>query len=179
MSRIGKKPIPIPGGVQVSVQGDTVTVKGPKGILTYTLPPGIRVAQSDGSLVVERSGDDRTQKALHGLARSLLANHVQGVAAGYERVLELHGTGYRASKAGQKVVLQVGFSHTVEVQAPAGVELDVPAPNQVVVRGADKQLVGQVAANIRAIRPPEPYLGKGIRYAGERVRRKAGKTGKK
>lgn len=179
MSRIGKLPIPVPEGVRVTVEGSTVTVRGPKGSLSYTLPNGISVELAEGSLLVRRRGEDGDLKARHGLARALLANMVQGVAAGYERVLELHGTGYRAARSGNKVVLQVGFSHPVEVEAPAGVELDVPAPNQITVRGADKQLVGQVAANIRAIRPPEPYLGKGIRYAGERVRRKAGKTGKK
>ncbi len=161
------------------MEGATVTVKGPKGTLSYVLPGGVSVELAEGSLLVHRAGEDGHLKARHGLARALLANMVRGVAAGYERVLELHGTGYRAAKAGGKVVLQVGFSHPVEVEAPTGVELDVPAPNQIAVRGADKQLVGQVAANIRAIRPPEPYLGKGIRYAGEKVRRKAGKTGKK
>ncbi len=172
-------PIQVPDGVRVTVEGGNVTVTGPKGSLTYVLPTGISADLTDGSLLVRRLGEDGDLRAKHGLARSLLANMVQGVASGYERVLELHGTGYRAAKVGNKVVLQVGFSHPVEVEAPVGVELDVPAPNQITVRGADKQLVGQVAADIRAIRPPEPYLGKGIRYAGERVRRKAGKAGKK
>lgn len=172
-------PIQVPDGVHVTVEGGNVTVRGPKGTLTYVLPTGISADLADGRLLVRREGEDGDLRAKHGLARSLLANMVRGVASGYERVLELHGTGYRAAKVGGKVVLQVGFSHPVEVEAPVGVELDVPAPNQITVRGADKQLVGQVAADIRAIRPPEPYLGKGIRYAGERVRRKAGKAGKK
>lgn len=179
MSRIGKMPIQVPDGVRVTVEGGNVTVTGPKGTLTYVLPAGISADLVEGSLLVRRKGEDGDLRAKHGLARSLLANMVRGAASGYERVLELYGTGYRAAKVGNKVVLQVGFSHPVEVEAPVGVELEVPAPNQITVRGADKQLVGQVAADIRAIRPPEPYLGKGIRYAGERVRRKAGKAGKK
>lgn len=179
MSRIGKQPIPVPGGVQVDISARAVRVKGPKGELSYVLPEPISAELRDGSIVLTRRDDERQTRALHGLARSLVANMVRGVSAGFERTLELHGTGYRVAKSGRNVVLTVGYSHPVEVAPPAGIEFDVPNPNTIVVKGADKQLVGQVAANIRAVREPEPYLGKGIRYAGERVRRKVGKAGKK
>ncbi len=179
MSRIGKQPIAIPSGVQVTIAEGAVRVKGPKGELSYTLPEPITAAMQDGTIVLTRRDDERQTRALHGLARSLVANMVRGVSAGYERTLELHGTGYRAAKSGRNVVLTVGYSHPVEIAPPPGIELDVPNATTVVVKGADKQLVGQVAANIRAVREPEPYLGKGIRYAGERVRRKVGKAGKK
>ena len=178
MSRVGRKPIPVPAGVQVSAEAGTVRVKGPKGELQQALPPGITAEVKDGRLHVMRSDDQRQRRALHGLSRSLLANMVQGVTAGFSKPLELVGTGYRAAKSGKKLVLTVGYSHPVEIEPPAGVEIDVPNPSSVVVRGIDKQAVGQLAAVIRDVRPPEPYLGKGIRYAGERVRRKVGKTGK-
>lgn len=179
MSRVGKQPIPVPSGVQVTVTGPEVRVKGPKGELSYEVPTAVSARLEEGRLLVNRGDDDRQSRALHGLARSLLANMVQGVSGGFERGLELQGTGYRASKAGAKLVLNVGYSHPVEIDPPVGIDIEVPTPTTVVVKGANKQAVGQVAANIRAVRPPEPYLGKGIRYAGERVRRKAGKAGKK
>ncbi len=178
MSRVGRKPIPVPAGVQVSTDAGTVSVKGPKGELQHALPAGISAEVKDGRLHVLRTDDERRQRALHGLSRSLLANMVQGVTGGFTKPLELVGTGYRAAKSGRKLVLTVGFSHPVEIEPPAGVEVDVPNPASVVVRGIDKQAVGQLAAIIRDVRPPEPYLGKGIRYAGEHVRRKVGKTGK-
>lgn len=179
MSRIGKQPVPIPAGVTVEVDGRTVKVKGPKGEASYDLPEGITAEKQGDELLVRRRDDDRARRALHGLARSLVANMVKGVTAGYDRTLELQGTGYRASKSGRNLVLHVGYSHPIEVEPPAGIDIEVPNPTTIVVKGIDKQLVGQVAANIRAIREPEPYLGKGIRYAGERIRRKVGKAGKK
>jgi large subunit ribosomal protein L6 len=178
LSRVGRKPIPVPAGVQVSTEDGAVRVKGPKGELRRELPQGIRAEVADGRLHVLRSGDDRQQRALHGLVRSLLANMVEGVTNGFSKTLELVGTGYRAAKSGRKLVLTVGYSHPVEIEPPAGLEIEVPNPASVVVRGIDKQAVGQLAAIIRDVRPPEPYLGKGIRYAGEHVRRKVGKTGK-
>lgn len=179
MSRVGKLPIAIPAGVQVAVEDQAIKVKGPKGELSHRVPEGITAAVADGKLVVTRSNDERQMRALHGLTRSLLANMVQGVSAGYERGLEIQGTGYRASKSGQNLVMHLGFSHPVEIAVPEGIEIAVPSPTSILVRGADKQMVGQVAADIRSVRRPEPYLGKGIRYVGERVRRKAGKAGKK
>ncbi|HVB10262.1 MAG TPA: 50S ribosomal protein L6 [Bacillota bacterium] len=178
MSRVGRKPIPVPAGVQVSTDHGTVRVKGPKGELVQELPQGIEAELKDGRLLVSRADDERHQRALHGLSRSLLANMVEGVTGGFTKPLELVGTGYRAAKAGRKLILTVGYSHPVEIEPPDGVEIDVPTPASVVVRGIDKQAVGQLAAVIRDVRPPEPYLGKGIRYAGEHVRRKVGKTGK-
>ena len=178
VSRVGRKPIPVPAGVQVSTDAGTVAVKGPRGELRHALPSGITAEVKDGRLHVLRADDERRQRALHGLSRSLLANMVQGVTGGFAKPLELVGTGYRAAKSGRKLVLTVGYSHPVEIDPPAGVEIDVPNPASVVVRGIDKQAVGQLAAIIRDVRPPEPYLGKGIRYSGERVRRKVGKTGK-
>jgi large subunit ribosomal protein L6 len=175
---VGRKPIPVPAGVQVSTEAGTVRVKGPKGELSHPLPAGIAAEVKDGRLLVSRSDDERQQRALHGLSRSLLANMVQGVTTGFSKPLELVGTGYRAAKSGKKLVLTVGYSHPVEIDPPAGIDIDVPNPASVVVRGIDKQAVGQLAAVIRDVRPPEPYLGKGIRYAGEHVRRKVGKTGK-
>lgn len=178
MSRVGRKPIPVPAGVQVDVAGDHLRVKGPKGEMEHDLPSGVNVELKDGQLRVGRVSDAREHRALHGLSRTLVANMVEGVSQGFAKSLELVGTGYRASKSGRKLVLTVGYSHPVEIDPPAGVEIDVPAVASVVVRGFDKQAVGQVAAHVRAVRPPEPYLGKGIRYAGEKVRRKVGKTGK-
>lgn len=179
MSRVGKQPIPVPTGVDVKIDGQVVRVSGPKGELLHELPEIIKASLEDGKIAVTRRDDERKSRALHGLSRNLVANLVVGVTEGYSVTLELHGTGYRASKSGQNLVLQVGFSHPVEIEPPQGVELEVPNPTTVVVKGVDKQQVGQVAANIRAVRSPEPYLGKGIRYSGERIRRKEGKAGKK
>lgn len=178
MSRIGKMPVPVPQGVEVAIEGSTVRVKGPRGELSYTFHPAMRIERTDGALVVRRPSDEKFHRALHGLTRALLANMVTGVTAGYSRTLVLSGVGYRAAKQGNKLVLTVGFSHPVEVVPPPGVEIEVPATNRIVVRGCDKQQVGEVAARIRRIRPAEPYLGKGIAYEGERIRRKAGKAGK-
>ncbi|MBP2016928.1 large subunit ribosomal protein L6 [Symbiobacterium terraclitae] len=179
MSRIGKNPIPIPAGVEVTVQGNVVRVKGPKGELTREINPAMSITIENGALRVSRPSDEREHKALHGLTRTLIANMVEGVTKGYSRALELVGTGYRAAKTGQKLTLTVGYSHPVVIDPPQGIEFQVPAANQVIVTGIDKELVGQIAADIRAVRPPEPYLGKGIKYAGEHIRRKEGKTGKK
>lgn len=179
MSRVGKQPIKLPSGVAVSVEGNAVRVKGPKGELARELHSDVSVEVADGQVLVKRPSDERNHRALHGLSRTLVANMVTGVTAGYQKTLELVGTGYRASKQGRKLVLTVGFSHPVEIDPPAGIEVEVPAQNQVVIKGIDKELVGQFTANVRAVRPPEPYLGKGIRYQGEVVRRKVGKTGKK
>ena len=176
MSRIGQSPIPIPSGVDIAVTGNLVQVKGARGQLERRLPEGIAVEQGDGELRVTRAGEERELKALHGLFRSLLANMVQGVTDGFEKGLEIQGVGYRATKKGDDLELAVGFSHPVTKTAPPGIEFEVPAPTRVVVRGIDKELVGQTAAEIRAIRKPEPYKGKGIRYAGEHARRKAGKA---
>ncbi|HEX7091081.1 MAG TPA: 50S ribosomal protein L6 [Longimicrobiales bacterium] len=179
MSRIGKKPVPIPGGVTVAVDGTTVKVKGPKGELSRTFRPEMRIRVDDGQVVVERSSDSKTHRALHGLTRALIANMVQGVAAGYRKTLEIVGVGYRAEKKGKVLVLNVGFSHPVEYPEPPGLTISTPTPTTVVVEGIDKEKVGQAAAEIRAVRPPEPYKGKGIRYQDEQVRRKAGKAGAK
>ena len=179
MSRIGKQPIPVPSGVDVTIDGNTVTVKGPKGTLEHTAPPAMAVARDGDDIVVARPDDERDNRALHGLTRSLLANMVQGVSEGYERELEIVGVGYRATAQGpSKLELQVGYSHAVPFDAPEGITFEVPQPTRIMVRGCDKQLVGQVAANIRKIRKPEPYKGKGIRYVDEHVRRKAGKSAK-
>lgn len=178
MSRIGKQPIPLPAGVEVQVEGNVVRVKGAKGELTRVLPEAIQVAVEDGRIVVRRASDDPEHKALHGLSRTLVANMVEGVTKGYEKSLEIRGVGYRAQMVGNKLQLVVGFSHPVEVTPPPGIQVEVPKPTQIIVRGIDKELVGEFAAQIRRVRPAEPYLGKGIRYEGERVRRKAGKAGK-
>jgi large subunit ribosomal protein L6 len=175
MSRIGRTPIPLPEGVSVDISGQRVTVAGPKGELRHTVVEPIRVSESDGTLVVTRPTDRGPHRALHGLSRTLVANMVQGVSDGFERRLEIVGVGYRAQLRGASLELAVGFSHPVTIEPPEGIQFEVPAPTQVVVRGIDKQAVGQVAAQIRAVRPPEPYTGKGIRYAGEVVRRKVGK----
>lgn len=179
MSRVGKKPVTVPAGVDVKLDGSTLTVKGPKGQLVRTLHPDMKITVDAGVITVERPSDERHHRALHGLTRSLVANMVEGVSAGFTKSLELVGTGYRAAKSGQKLVLTVGFSHPVEMVPPQGIEIEVPATNTVIVKGADKEAVGAFSANVRKVRPPEPYLGKGIRYTGEKVRRKAGKTGKK
>jgi large subunit ribosomal protein L6 len=180
MSRIGKAPIDVPGGVDVSIADGTVTVKGPNGTLSRVVPGEIVVRQDGATLLVERPDDERQNRALHGLTRTLMANMVQGVTAGFSKELEIVGVGYRAESQGpDKIRLALGFSHPVIVEAPNGVTFEVPQPTRVIVKGIDKEKVGQVAANIRSIRKPEPYKGKGVRYAGERVLRKAGKAGKK
>ena len=181
MSRIGKQPVAIPSGVDISLSGRTLTVKGPKGTLTQEVHPDITVDIGDGEVVVTRPNDERENRALHGLFRSLIANMVVGVTDGYTRRLEIVGVGYRAALRGSNwLTLQMGYSHPVEFDAPEGISFEVPTPTRITVNGIDKQIVGQVAANIRKIRKPEPYKGKGIRYQGEVVRRKAGKAaGKK
>jgi large subunit ribosomal protein L6 len=179
MSRIGQEPIPIPSGVEVTVEGRRVVVKGPKGTLEHDTPPTITVTRDGDELKVARPDDERENRALHGLTRSLVNNMVVGVSEGYVKELEIVGVGYRVQAQGpSKLELQIGFSHSVPVEAPEGVTFEVPVPTRIVVRGADKQAVGQVAADIRKIRKPEPYKGKGIRYVDEYVRRKAGKSAK-
>ena len=179
MSRIGRAPIPVPSGVEVTVSGGRVAVKGPQGSLERALPGQITVRRDGDVLLVERPNDERQNRALHGLTRSLVANMVTGVSAGFTKELEIVGVGYRATaQAPDRIEFALGFSHSVPVEAPPGVTFEVPAPTRVVVRGIDKELVGQVAANIRKIRKPEPYKGKGVRYAGEVVLRKAGKAAK-
>jgi large subunit ribosomal protein L6 len=178
MSRIGKQPVEIPSGVTVDVAGDTVNVKGPGGALSQRVDPDKKVTVADGEVRVERPSDEREHRALHGLTRSLIANMVEGVTKGYEKRLEIQGVGYRAALKGKDIELQVGFSHPVNFPAPQGIEFEVPAPNRITVKGIDKQLVGETAARIRRIRKPEPYKGKGIRYEGEYVRKKAGKAAK-
>lgn len=178
MSRIGKLPIKVPAGVQVTLSPGSVVVKGPKGELTQSVPALIGVAQEDGQLVVTRPNDDTESRSLHGLTRSLIANMVEGVTNGYRKTLEISGVGYRAGRAGNRLTLQVGYSHPVEVMPPPGIAFEVETPTRFVITGIDKQMVGETAARVRKIRPPEPYLGKGIRYAGERIKRKAGKAGK-
>jgi large subunit ribosomal protein L6 len=175
MSRVGRRPIPIPDGVEVQVAPGRVTVKGPKGELAQAVSPELKVEQADDTLTVDRPTDRGEHRALHGLTRSLIANMVEGVTEGYEKRLEIQGVGYRAQLKGEALELALGFSHPVSIQAPEGIEFEVPRPTEVVVRGIDKQLVGQVAADIRKRRPPEPYKGKGVRYAGEHVARKVGK----
>ena len=178
MSRIGKMPVEIPDGVEVNVAGQTVTVRGPKGALTQQFHPDMIIALEDNTITVQRSSDGKAYKALHGLTRSLLANMVEGVTKGYQRNLEITGVGYRAAKQGSTLVLTMGYSHLVEIEPEPGIEIEVPAPTRISISGIDKQLVGETAAKIRAVRPPEPYLGKGIRYAGEQIKRKAGKAGR-
>jgi large subunit ribosomal protein L6 len=175
MSRIGRQPIPIPDGVDVDIAPGRVAVKGPRGELTQAVSHEMKLELTDGTLTVSRPTDRGPHRALHGLTRSLVANMVEGVTNGYERRLEIRGVGYRARLQGRTLELNVGFSHPVSVEAPEGIEFEVPQPTQVIVRGIDKQLVGETAARIRRLRPPEPYKGKGIRYAGEQIRRKVGK----
>ncbi len=180
MSRIGQAPIAVPSGVDVTIEGRVVTVKGPKGQLTRTVPATIAVQQIDGQLLVTRPNDERDNRALHGLTRSLVNNMVVGVTDGFRKQLDIVGVGYRAEAQGADGIrLALGFSHPVVVKAPEGITFEVPVPTQIVVNGIDKEVVGQVAADIRSIRKPEPYKGKGVRYQGERVLRKAGKAGKK
>jgi large subunit ribosomal protein L6 len=179
MSRIGRKPIPVPGNVTITIDGSSVRVKGPKGELQRELRPEIGLKQEDGTLTVSRPSDSKEHRALHGLTRALVANMVEGVTNGYKKTLEIIGVGYRAEKKGKALVLTVGYSHQVTYPEPDGIALSTTSPTVVVVEGIDKEKVGQVAAEIRSVRPPEPYKGKGIRYQGEQVRRKAGKTGAK
>ena len=177
MSRIGKAPIVLPSGVDAKVDGSHVEVSGSKGSLDLTMDQRLSASVDDGVLTVSRSDDERETRALHGLTRALLNNMVVGVSEGYRKELQAVGVGYRAALQGKQLTLQVGFSHPVQLEAPAGIDFEVPEPTKIIVTGIDKQQVGQVAANIRAVRPPEPYQGKGIRYVDEYVRRKAGKAG--
>jgi large subunit ribosomal protein L6 len=179
MSRVGKKPIPIPGGVEVKIAGDRVSVKGAKGTLERRFSDRVRIDEENGQLLVSRHNDDRESRALHGLSRALLNNMVVGVSEGFRSELAIVGVGYRALLRGRDLELQLGFSHPVSFSAPAGVSFEVPEPTRIIITGFDKEVVGQVAADIRKLRPPEPYKGKGIRYADEQVRRKAGKAGKR
>ena len=186
MSRIGKRPIPLPKGVEITVSDTNyVTVKGPKGSLSQQIPADILIKQESGMLNVDRPSDSKQHRSLHGLSRSLVANMVTGVTDGYQRVLEIAGIGYRAQREGRNLVLLVGYSHPIRISPPEGVTFEIMdrrsanEPQQVIVRGIDKQMVGEQAAKVRAVRPPEPYKGYGIRYQGERIRRKAGKAGKK
>ncbi len=178
MSRIGKMPIDVPSGVDVKVDGSRVVVKGSKGELAREFTDRVEFEIEDGVITLTRDGDSPQSRALHGLSRALLANMVEGVSSGFSKELEIQGVGYRASLKGKDIELLVGFSHPVNVEAPDGITFDVPEPTKIIVTGIDKEMVGQVAANIRKVRPPEPYKGKGIRYSGEYVRRKAGKAGK-
>jgi large subunit ribosomal protein L6 len=177
MSRIGKAPIDLPPGVEVQIEGDVVRVKGPKGELQREIRPEAEVRLEDGQLLVTRKAESKQHRAYHGLTRALVANMVEGVNTGFRKALEIVGVGYRAEKKGDTLVLTVGYSHEVRYPEPEGITITTPAPTQIVVEGIDKQKVGQVAAELRSVRPPEPYKGKGIRYQGEQVRRKAGKTG--
>ena len=179
MSRIGKNPVAVPNGVTVSVEGTTVKVKGPKGELQRTLHAELAVALEDGRVVVRRPSDEARHKALHGLSRTLVANMIEGVTKGFQKQLEIVGVGYKAENRPYGLQLALGFSHPVEYRAPKGIKLTAPQPTQIVVDGADKEIVGQVAAELRSLRPPEPYKGKGIKYVGEQIRRKAGKAGGK
>jgi large subunit ribosomal protein L6 len=178
MSRIGRLPIPVPSGVEVTLDGQAVTVKGPKGTLSHTVAEPIRVVQEDGTLLVQRPDDERENRALHGLTRSLVANMVTGVTAGFEKTMEIRGVGYRVQARGSNLEFALGYSHPVPVEAPEGITFEVQTPTRFVVRGIDKQAVGETAAKIRKLRRPDPYKGKGVRYLGENVRRKVGKAGK-
>ncbi|MGD1858425.1 MAG: 50S ribosomal protein L6 [Leptolyngbyaceae cyanobacterium] len=179
MSRIGKKPVPVPAKVTVTIDGLSVTVKGPKGELSRVLPEGVTVVQEDDTIVVAPEDDSRRSRERHGLCRTLVANMVEGVTNGYQKRLEIQGVGYRAQVQGQNLNMSLGFSHPVVFEPPAGVQFAVESNTNVIISGVDKEVVGNIAAKIRAARPPEPYKGKGVRYAGEYIRRKAGKAGKK
>lgn len=179
MSRIGRMPIPVPANVQVEIKGSYVSVKGPKGALEFTFPADMNIVLENGAINVQRPSDERTHRSLHGTTRALLNNMVVGVSTGFQTVLEINGVGYRAEVNGKDLVLNVGYSHPVVIEPPDGISFEVDLKTrQVKVMGADKQKVGQIAANIRKVRPPEPYLGKGIKYITEKIRRKAGKSGK-
>lgn len=178
MSRVGNAPVSIPGGVEVNVSGKDISIKGPKGSLTYTLPERISIKVEENEIIIERKSDTKEDKSLHGLSRSLINNIVIGVSEGFEKDLELVGVGYKAKKQGNNLEINVGYSKPVNFSQVEGIEIEVPAPTKIKVKGIDKQLVGEVAAEIRSVRPPEPYKGKGIRYANEYVRRKAGKAAK-
>jgi large subunit ribosomal protein L6 len=178
MSRIGRLPITVPSGVDVTIDGRNVTVKGPKGTLSRSLHPDITVSRADGTLVVTRPTEQKTHKQLHGLTRTLVSNMVVGVTDGYRKGIEITGVGYRAALSGRKLTLNLGYSHPIEIEPPEGISFEVETPTRLAVVGIDKELVGEIAAKVRATRKPEPYKGKGVRYAGEYVRRKAGKAGK-
>jgi len=178
MSRIGKLPIPVPAGVEVKIDGAVVEVKGPKGTLTHTVPAPIQIALEEGTIVVSRPDDERNSRSLHGLTRTLIANNIQGVTEGFSKGLEIVGTGYRVTQKGAALEFALGYSHSITVEPPVGISFVVEGNTKLTVVGIDKQAVGEVAANIRKLRKPEPYKGKGVRYAGEVVRRKAGKAGK-
>ncbi len=178
MSRVGLKPVPIPKGVEVKIEGSQVTVKGPLGTLTRKFHADMKIERVDATLQVSRPDDDKFHRSLHGLTRALLSNMVVGVSQGFNKALEIQGVGFRAQKSGDKLVMQVGFSHTVEMVPPAGVGVDLESPTSIKVKGVNKELVGQFAAQVRAVRKADPYKGKGVRYAGEHVRHKAGKAGK-
>ena len=178
MSRIGRRPIPVPAGVKVQIDGPSITVSGPRGTLSRRLHPDMNVAEEAGTLVVGRPDDHKFHRELHGLTRTLVANMVEGVTTGFRKGIEITGVGYRAQKVGNRIQLNLGYSHPIEIDPPAGVTFEVENPTRLAVLGIDKELVGQVAAEVRATRKPEPYKGKGVRYAGEVVRRKAGKAGK-
>ena len=179
MSRIGKEPVAIPSGVEVKLDNNVITVKGSKGTLTRELHPNMKVELKDNTVVVTRPNDEKENRALHGLTRTLIANMIKGVSEGFTKELEVNGVGYRAQKQGNKLVLNLGFSHSVEFVEPEGITFDVPNPNSIIVKGINNEVVGQIAAEIRAKREPEPYKGKGIKYTTERIRRKEGKTGAK
>lgn len=179
MSRIGKLPVNVPNGVTITLDQNSVKVKGPKGELTHKLPSGITVEKNDNTLNVARASEETNHKSLHGLTRSLIANMVEGVTKGYQKQLEISGVGFKAEVRPYGLQLALGFSHTIQYKAPAGIKLSAPQPTQILIDGSDKALVGQVAAELRGLRPPEPYKGKGIKYAGEVIRRKAGKAGGK
>ena len=178
MSRIGRLPIPLPPDVEVTLEGAHIIVKGPRGELARDLPSTMRIVREDGQLRIERPGDDKRSRELHGLTRTLVANMVTGVTTGFRKGLEITGVGYRAQKVGEKLQLNLGYSHPIEIEPPAGISFEVDNPTRLAVVGIDKELVGQVAAQVRSTRKPEPYKGKGVRYAGEVIRRKAGKAGK-
>ncbi len=179
MSRVGKMPITVPDGVDVTIKGANVRVKGPKGQMDHTFPAAMEISLEDGIITVERPSDERTHRALHGMTRALINNMVTGVSSGFEKVLEINGVGYRAEMDGNNLVLHVGYSHPVKVEPPEGISFEVDSrTRQIKIMGYDKQSVGHIAANIRKVRPPEPYKGKGIKYLDERIRRKAGKAGK-
>ncbi len=180
MSRIGKQPITIPAGVDVTIgENNEITVKGPKGTLVQTMSADMIIKKDGATIVVERPTDEKEHRALHGLTRTLISNMVVGVSEGFSKTLEINGVGYRAAKQGNKLVLNLGYSHPVEMEEPDGIKIDVPQPNQIIISGYDKQKVGQIAAQVREKRPPEPYKGKGIKYVEEVIRRKEGKTGAK